>query len=310
MTSEYWERFAKRRVSRRRVLVAGAAGMGAVALGLVGCGSGSKQSASGTPSGGSAGPTLTPKTGGIFRQGSVTTALSIDPHTEAALGLAFVPFIYSYLMHQIQVPDGSPEMMWDLAESMETPDDLTYIFKMRQGVHYQDIPPVSGREVVADDVVYSFDRITSISPEPLWTTYADTKTAPDPSTFQIRLKQPYAYTIEDLSAPKAAIVPKEAVDQFGDLKTKGIGSGPFIVDSFTSNDRIEMSRNPSYYLPGIPYVDGIEYRSIADESALRVAFGGSSSMSTRRRRRPRQTRWWATGATLFSSKSLRCLLLS
>ncbi len=180
MTSEYWQRFAKRRVSRRKALAAGAAGMGAVALGLVGCGGSSKQG-TGTPS---AGTPLAPKTGGIFRQGSVATALSIDPHTEAALGLAFVPYIYSYLMHQIQVPDGSPEMMWDLAESMETPDDQTYIFKMRQGVRYQDLPPVDGRDVVADDVVYSFDRITSISPEPLWITYADTKTAPDPSTFR------------------------------------------------------------------------------------------------------------------------------
>jgi peptide/nickel transport system substrate-binding protein len=274
MTSEYWERFAKRRVSRRKVLAAGAAGSAAVALGMIGCGGGggnNKQSAGNTPSGG---PTATPKTGGIFRQGSIQTALSIDPHTEAALGLAFIPYIYSYLMHQIQVPDNPPQMVWDLAESMENPDDLTYIFKMRQGVNYQNLPPVNGRAVSADDVVYSFDRITSVSPEPLWTTYVDTKTAPDASTFKLTLKKPYAYTIEDLGAPKAAIVPREAVDQFGDLKTKGIGSGPFIVDSFTSGDRIEMSRNPNYYVSGIPYVDGIEYRSIADESALRVAFRG------------------------------------
>lgn len=270
MTSEYWQRFAKRRISRRKVLAAGAAGMGAVALGLVGCGGSSKQG-TGTLSTGTPG---TPKSGGTFRQGSIAAALSIDPHTEAALGLAFVPYIYGYLMHEIQVPDGSPQTMWDLAESMEMPDDVTYIFKMRQGVRYQDLPPVNGREVVADDVVYSFDRITSISPEPLWITYADTKTAPDPATFQLRLKQPYAYTVEDLSSPKAAIVPREAVEQFGDLKMKGIGSGPFIVDSFTPSDRIELVRNPNYYLPGIPYVDGLEYRSIADESALRVAFRG------------------------------------
>ena len=273
MTSEYWQRFSKQRVSRRTVLGAGAAGLGVAAIGLAGCGGSSKNGGGATPSGGTS-QAGAAKTGGTLRQGSTATALSIDPHTEAALGLAFVPFIYGYLMHEIQVPDAAPQIMWDHAESMELPDTSTYIFKMRKGIHFQDLPPVNGREVVASDVTYSFDRITSISPEPLWTTYADSKSAPDPSTVQIKLKQPYAYTVEDMGSPKAAIVPKEAVDAFGDLKTKGVGSGPFTVKSFTSSDRIEMVRNPNYYVSGIPYIDGIEWRTIADESALRVAFRG------------------------------------
>jgi peptide/nickel transport system substrate-binding protein len=269
MTSEYWQRFAKRRMSRRSVLKAGAAaGLGVAAYGLVGCGGGNK-----SPSSTATSTALPIKTGGTFRTGSVQNALSIDPHTDVGLGLTFAPYIYGYLMHQVQVPNSEPEMIWDLAESMEMPDDLTYIFKMRQGVHFQDLPPVNGREVTADDVVYSLNRIAELQPEPLLTEYADTWTAPDPSTFRFALKRPYAY-VEDLGAAAAAIVPKEAVEQFGDLKTKGIGSGPFIVDSFTPSDRIEMSRNPNYYVSGIPYVDGIENRSIADEAAFRVAFKG------------------------------------
>ena len=271
MTSEYWQRFAKRRVSRRTVLGAGAAGLGAAALGLAGCGGGDKGAAGGTPSGATPGAA---KTGGTLRQGSVAAALSIDPHTEAALGLAFVSFIYGYLMHEVQVPDGPPKMLWDHAESMELPEDTTYIFNMKQGIRFQDLSPVNGREVVASDVTYSFDRITEISPEPLWITYAESKTAPDPSTVQIRLKQPYAYTVEDMSSPKAAIVPREAVDQWGDLKMKGVGSGPFMVTDFAPSDRIEMVRNPNYYVSGIPYLDGLGWRTIVDESALRVAFRG------------------------------------
>ena len=273
MTSQYWQRFSRRRVSRRTVLGAGAAGLGAAALGLAACGDGDETDGGKTPSAGT--PNAgTAKPGGVLRQGSIATALSIDPHTEAALGLAFVPFIYGYLMHEVQVPDGPPEMLYDHAESMELPDNLTYIFKMRQGIRFQDLPPVNGRAVDASDVVYSFDRITSVSPEPLWTQYAESKSAPDPATVQVRLKQPYAYTVEDMGSPKAAIVPKEAVEQFGDLKTNGIGSGPFTVKSFTSSDKMEMVRNPNYYVEGIPYLDGLEYRTIVDESALRVAFRG------------------------------------
>ena len=46
----------------------------------------------------------------------------------------------------------------DIAESWEQADDLTYLFKLRRGVKFQNIAPVNGRELVADDIVYSYNR--------------------------------------------------------------------------------------------------------------------------------------------------------
>src|SRR5205823_3608385 len=46
----------------------------------------------------------------------------------------------------------------DLAESWEQPDELTYVFKLRPNAKFQNIAPVNGREVVAEDVKYSFER--------------------------------------------------------------------------------------------------------------------------------------------------------
>ena len=46
-----------------------------------------------------------------------------------------------------------------LATSWEMPNPSTYVVHLRQGVHWQNIPPVNGRELVADDVVYTFDRL-------------------------------------------------------------------------------------------------------------------------------------------------------
>src|SRR5262249_26831097 len=45
----------------------------------------------------------------------------------------------------------------DLAESFDQPDERTYVFKLRGGVKYQNLPPVNGRELVADDVIKSFE---------------------------------------------------------------------------------------------------------------------------------------------------------
>src|SRR5439155_4473853 len=57
----------------------------------------------------------------------------------------------------IQAPSYIPT--GDLAESWEQPDDLTYIFKLRRGVKFHNIAPVNGRELVADDLLYSYQRI-------------------------------------------------------------------------------------------------------------------------------------------------------
>ena len=46
-----------------------------------------------------------------------------------------------------------------LAESWEQPNPLTYVFQIRQGVHWHDKPPMSGRELTADDIEYNYHRI-------------------------------------------------------------------------------------------------------------------------------------------------------
>ena len=218
-------------------------------------------------------PTTGPvKRGGVFRLGTTTPAMSIDPHTEVTMGLAFVCFIYGYLLHEIQQPEGPPTLVFDHAESLEQPDDLTYVFKMRHGIHFQDLPPANGREVVAEDALYSFDRIASVGATPFWTQGIESKSAPDPYTFQVRLTGPYAYTMGEFGGIRTTIVPREAVEQFGDLKSHGLGSGPFQVASLSRSEIIEMVRNPNYYVEGIPYVDGMSWRIIPDDSSLKAAF--------------------------------------
>jgi ABC-type transport system substrate-binding protein len=68
---------------------------------------------------------------------------------------------YSRLIKTKLFPE-SPELTQvlepDLALSWEQVDDITYNFKLRPGVKWHNIAPVNGREFIADDVVYTFDR--------------------------------------------------------------------------------------------------------------------------------------------------------
>ncbi len=252
------------KMSRRAFLAGAAAAAGLAALR---CGGNQETASTGaSPTAGAI------KRGGVFRLGTTTPAVSIDPHTEVTMGLAFICFIYGYLLHEIQQPEGPPTLVFDHAESLERPDDLTYVFKIRPGIHFQDLPPASGREVVAEDALYSFDRIASVGSTPFWTQGIESKSAPDPYTFQVRLTGLYAYTMGEFGGIRTAIVPKEAVEQFGDLKSHGLGSGPFQVASLSRSETIEMVRNPNYYVEGIPYVDGMSWRIILDDSSLKAAF--------------------------------------
>src|SRR4030042_4085161 len=111
-----------RAISRRAFLAGAAAATGLAALRC----SDSKDVAGPTGPTPTTGPT---KTGGMYRLGSTLPAVSIDPHTEVTMGLAFLCFIYGYLLHEIQLTEGPPTLVFDHAESLEQPDDLTYVFK-------------------------------------------------------------------------------------------------------------------------------------------------------------------------------------
>src|SRR5439155_9184012 len=90
---------------------------------------------------------------------------NLDPHTATGLGGAggLGPLIcYSLLVNYKWGPDIKPPSyapVGDLAESWTQPDDLTYLFKLRPGVKWHNIAPVNGRELTAEDIVYSLKRV-------------------------------------------------------------------------------------------------------------------------------------------------------
>src|SRR5262245_8127866 len=108
------------------------------------------------------------------RGGTVTIRVWDPPHFDPYLIVAFkTQIVYSFthsrlLKHKAgpSVPPGSFALEGDLAESWSRPDETTYVFKLRKGVRWHPKPPVNGRELTAEDVVYSLDRFRTLQANP------------------------------------------------------------------------------------------------------------------------------------------------
>jgi peptide/nickel transport system substrate-binding protein len=126
--------------------------------------------------------------------------------------------------------------------------------------------------VVAEDIVKSIDRYRSMpGANTAWDQWTERYEAPDPRTFTILTKKPYGYMLMDLGSPLTAIMPIEAVDEFGDLKSHAVGSGPYTVKTYDRNQGLELVRNPTYY-HDFPYVDEFDIKVLPDAASIQAAF--------------------------------------
>lgn len=149
-------------------------------------------------------------------------------------------------------------------------DGLVYRIRIKQGVHFIDDPAFAdgiGREVVAEDVVYSLKRHFDASQRPrgawLWqgrivgldawkeagSDYDQTiegLRAVDRYTIEFRLIKPYPQLVYTLALGYSAIVPREAVEAYGrEFASRPVGSGPFKVISYDSA-RIVYEKNAKF----------------------------------------------------------------
>ena len=217
----------------------------------------------------------TPKRGGVFRICAFTDPSGFDPHLTINWWTQInLSFTHSRLLkHKAGpgVPPGTFPVEGDLAESWTQPSDTTYVFKLRRGVRWHGKPPVNGRELTADDVRYTYERFLTIKGNPNRPVLEQVEKieALDRATVQFTLKEPFSWFLDALAATVTWIVPKEAVDQFGDLRKPDacIGTGPWMLERFEPNVRSTFVRNPSYFVPSLPYADAVELAVDPDPSS-------------------------------------------
>jgi len=130
---------------------------------------------------------------------------------------------------------------------------------------------VNGRELTADDVKYTYERFLSIkgNPNRSMLGLVEKIDTLDKYTVRFMLSEPFGWLLDYLANTVMWIVPKEAVEQFGDLKRAEavIGTGPWMLERYEPNVKLTYVRNPNYFLPGLPYADGVEVTVDEDPSS-------------------------------------------
>jgi peptide/nickel transport system substrate-binding protein len=215
-----------------------------------------------------------PKRGGILRirgwdPPHFDSHLTINNYTNYLSS-----FVYGRLVRHktgADVQPGTFPIEPDLAERWETPDDTTVVFHLRKGVKWHNKPPVNGREFVAEDVKFTYDRFLTEKAnanrfllEPV-----DRVEVVDRYTVKFLLKEPFVWLVDTLAYPWSTwIMAPEVAQQYGDFKKPEtvIGTGPFILERYEPNVKAVFKRNPEYYRQGQPYVDGVEWLIVPDES--------------------------------------------
>ncbi len=221
------------------------------------------------------------------RGGTLSLRLWDPPHWDPHLTVSCKTHIaYSFthsrlLKHKAgpTVTPGTFPIEGDLAESWTQPNETTYVFKLRRGVRWQNKPPVNGRELTADDVVYSVERFRTIkgNANAYMLSSLDRVEALDKYTVRFTLKEPYVWFLDMLANSHAvAIVARECVEKLGDLKKPEatVGSGPWMLDSYRPNVGFTLVRNPGYLLAGLPYIERIEVAIDEDNASRMAAFLG------------------------------------
>lgn len=198
----------------------------------------------------------------ILKYGTESEPIGLDPHTiTAAASIRIFRQIYNTLVDV----DDDMNFVPELAESWTQPDDLTYIFKLKEGVKFHN-----GREMVAEDVKYSFERVLDPDVAAIGKSYynmIDNMEVIDDYTIKFTLKEPFAPFLTNLTSLYGAIVPKEVVEENGNLMQVACGTGPFVLKEWIPDNKIVLEKNPDYFEEGLPKLDGIEYYVMTEESS-------------------------------------------
>jgi peptide/nickel transport system substrate-binding protein len=221
-------------------------------------------------------PAGSPKDGGSLRMYlAPENTPTLDPYLNVSVRTQEpAAFFYSRLIMPRKGP-GIHGLAYifegDLAESWKASDDqLSYTFTLRPDIRWQNKPPVNGRPITAQDVVWSYERFVKVSPEKSRFDYVESASASDDRTVVFKLKDLYAPFENAIGAPYFWIMPHEVVDQDGDATKQVIGSGPFIFDRYESGVGFFGHKNPTYHRKGEPHVDEIQMLIIPDQ-ATRMA---------------------------------------
>jgi len=241
--------------------------------------------------------------GGVFHLNEVEDFRSLSPHNIVDLtGKNIASQIYEGL---VSLDQKTLKVIPSLAESWEiSPDGYIYTFHLRKDVIFHDadcFPEGKGRKFNADDVIFSFTELFTLSTENnlfaligervlgAKSYYNKQRNESQPETIaglrkiddytiNIVLNEPFSGFLEVLTTPGGWIYPKEADEKYGiDLRTHCVGTGPFTLNKLIENEIIILARNNNYWKKdafgnSLPYLDALKFTFIKEKKSEMLEF--------------------------------------
>ncbi|MBJ3763347.1 ABC transporter substrate-binding protein [Maribius pontilimi] len=168
---------------------------------------------------------------------------------------------------------GTTKLRNELAESVDVSEDgLTHTFTLKDGIKFHN-----GREIVAEDVKYSLERVTNpetrspgagffgmIAGFDTWNAGEGEGLSGisviDDKTVEITLSRPDATFGHVMALNFASIVPREAVEEAGeDFGRQPVGSGAFRLAEWTPGQQLVFERFDEYHRAGVPKLDRVSF---------------------------------------------------
>jgi len=216
------------------------------------------------------------KTGGILKMYSPDSpaSMSILEEATASSQRPMMGVFNNLVIYDQGVPQNSlASIVPDLATGWSWSEEGTELtLPLRQGVIWHD-----GKPFTAQDVRCTWDMLLGKSSEklrlnPRKSQYRNLEAVTANGDFEVtfRLKRPQPAFLALLASGYAPVYPCHVAPR--DIRQHPIGTGPFKFVVFKPNESIKVTRNPDYWKPGRPYLDGIEYTIIKNLSTAILAF--------------------------------------
>jgi peptide/nickel transport system substrate-binding protein len=221
-------------------------------------------------------PALAQKTGGVLKISFFDNPASMSLHEEAT-GAALRPMMGVFnnlVMFDQHVAQNSPEsIIPDLATAWTWSEDGKELtFPLRHDVKWHD-----GRPFTAADVKCTWDLLQGtaseklrVNPRKTWYVNLDRVTTNGDYEVTFHLKRPQPALLSLLASGWSPVYPCHVSPR--EMRTHPVGTGPFKFVEFRPNEVVRTARNPDYWKPGRPYLDGIEWHIIQDLATRNLTF--------------------------------------
>ena len=216
------------------------------------------------------------KQGGILRITHRDSPASMSIHEEGTISVV-LPMMGVFnnlvMFDPAKKQNGLDDIVPDLAEKWTWSEDgKTLTFTLRQGVKWHD-----GKPFTAADVKCTMDLLQGNAPENFkvnfrkgWYANVESVTVNGDSETVFKLKAPQPALLGLLASGFSPMYPCHVSPR--EMRQAPIGTGPFKFVEYKPNQTIKLARNPSYWKPGKPYLDGVEYTIIPNRSTAILAF--------------------------------------